>query len=70
MATQWIRRAKTCLRSDGAAAGVTLAVMRRHLSSGDAIPVLMPEYQELERVAFEWEAWEVLPHEVVGVLYV
>lgn len=59
MAMQWIRRAKTCLRPDGAAAGVTLAVMRRHLASGDAIPVIMPEYQELERVASEWEAWEV-----------
>ncbi|CAN0267119.1 unnamed protein product, partial [Ectocarpus fasciculatus] len=58
MATQWIRRAKTCLRADGAAAGVTLAVMRRHLSSGDAVPVNMPEYHELERVASEWEAWE------------
>ncbi|CAN0338720.1 unnamed protein product [Pylaiella littoralis] len=58
MATQWIRRAKTCLRADGAAAGVTLAVMRRHLSSGDAVPVDMPEYHELERVASEWEAWE------------
>ncbi|CAN0104081.1 unnamed protein product, partial [Ectocarpus sp. 6 AP-2014] len=58
MATQWIRRAKTCLRADGAAAGVTLAVMRRHLSSGDAVPVDMPEYHELERVATEWEAWE------------
>lgn len=59
MANQWIRRAKTCLRADGAAAGVTLAVMRRHLSSGDAVPVDMPEYHELERVASEWEAWEV-----------
>lgn len=59
MATQWIRRAKTCLRADGAAAGVTLAVMRRHLSSGDAVPVDMPEYHELERVASGWEAWEV-----------
>ncbi|CAN0183798.1 unnamed protein product [Scytosiphon promiscuus] len=49
MATQWSRRAKTCLRADGAAAGVTLAVMRRHLSSGDAVPVAMPEYHELER---------------------
>ena len=59
MATQWIKRAKTCLRPDGAAAGVTLAVMRRHLSSGDAVPVDIPEYHELERVASEWEAWEV-----------
>lgn len=33
--------------------------MRRHLSSGDAVPVAMPEYHELERVASEWEAWEV-----------
>lgn len=56
---QWIRRAKTCLRSDGAAAGVTLAVMKRHLSSGAAVPVNMPEYQELARVASQWEAWEV-----------
>lgn len=34
-------------------------MMRRHLSSGDAIPVTMQEYQELEGVAFEWEGWEV-----------
>lgn len=59
MAAQWIRRAKTCLRPDGAAAGVTLAVMRRHLSSGDAVPVRMLEYRELERVASFWELWEV-----------
>lgn len=59
MATQWMRRAKTCLRHDGAAAGVTLAVMKRHLSSGAAVPVDMPEYQELEKVASHWAAWEV-----------
>lgn len=59
MATQWIRRAKTCLRPDGAVAGVTLAVMRGHLSSGAAVPVSMTEYEQLEHVAAQWGLWEV-----------
>lgn len=59
MAVQWARRAMKYLRPDGAAAGVTLPVMRQHLTSADAIPVSMPEYRELRRVASLWEAWEV-----------